>query len=66
LFTHEFELEFAHANHFVSTYNGDDVKIVALFGKANLPENDGDEGGFNASQNLNYLMLLRRLKEKTF
>jgi hypothetical protein len=47
-------------------YNGDGVKIVALFSKANLPENDGDEGGFNASQNLNYVMLLRGLKKKTF
>jgi len=46
LFTHEFELEFAHANHFVSTYNGDGVKIVALFSKANLPEKDGDKRGF--------------------
>jgi len=66
LFTHEFELEFAHANHFVSTYNGDGVKIVALFSKANLPENDGVEGGFNASQNLNYVKVLRGLKGKTF
>jgi hypothetical protein len=64
LFAHEFELEFAHANHFVSTYNGDGVKIVALFSKANLPEIDGDEGGFNASQTLNYVMVLKGLKEK--
>jgi hypothetical protein len=46
LLTHEFELEFAHANEFVNTYNGDGVKIVVLFGKANLPEKDVDKRGF--------------------
>jgi hypothetical protein len=32
--------------HFVSTYNGDDVKIVALFSKANLPEKEGGKRRF--------------------
>jgi len=47
--------------HFVSTYNGDDVKIVALFSKANLPEKNGGKGGFYTS--LLQVMLVR-IKEE--
>jgi hypothetical protein len=40
LLAHEFELEFAHANEFVNTYNGDGVKIVVSFSKTYLPDKD--------------------------
>ncbi|MGA9151837.1 MAG: hypothetical protein WBZ36_14765 [Candidatus Nitrosopolaris sp.] len=40
MLAHEFELEFAHANEFVNTYNGDGVKIVVSFSKTNLPDKD--------------------------
>ncbi|MGB6594062.1 MAG: hypothetical protein WBE68_21395 [Candidatus Nitrosopolaris sp.] len=40
MLTHEFELEFAHANEFVNTYNGDGVKIVVSFSKTNLPDKE--------------------------
>jgi hypothetical protein len=42
LLAHEFELEFAHANEFVNTYNGDGVKIVVSFSKTNLPDKDAE------------------------
>jgi len=47
--------------HFVSSINGDDVKIVALFSKANLPQKDGGKRRFrhlktNSKAELGFLL----------